>query len=68
MCMRVAASVTAVSLSIGLYQTGKTEHAYAKPNTQRGTCYVLILVSYPGIMVSINKHDWTKQIILNHCH
>ena len=43
------------------YQTGKTVHdiVYAKHNTHCGN--VPDMVSYPGTVASLNKHNWNKQ-------
>ena len=38
------------------YRTGKTVHVHAKHNTHWGN--VPDMVSYPGTLASLNKHNW----------
>ena len=55
----------AVSMNVGggpPYQTGKTVHVHAKHNIHRGNLPDMVL--YPGMVASLNKHNWYKQLSL----
>ena len=47
------------------YQTGKTVHVHAKHYTHCGN--VPDMVSYPGIVASLNKHNWRKNKTVSFC-
>ena len=55
----IACSVTDHRRWCSPYQTGRTVHVHTKHNAHWGN--VPDMVSYPGTVASLNKHNWNKQ-------